>query len=171
MFFYWSTMKFQRLINTSFLFLNGLFFSFLAYSYIESSSINHYEIYNNLFKPELAKTCTESNCFLSLTPFLAVLYGSVGVLCILGSFLYENLKNVNIALIMCSCVHLGMGMVRGSLVPKSLYNDASMSRTNMLNLCAGFFCLLLILISLLFPKKKNLFPMKKNLFPKKKKIK
>jgi hypothetical protein len=144
----------MKVVNTAFLFLNGLFFSFLAYSYFKSSSINHFGILNNLFKPELSKICTESNCFLSLVPFMAVLYGSVGVLCLLGSLLYENLKNVNIALVMCSCVHLGMGAVRGSLVPKSLYNAESMARTNMLNLGAGFLCLLLILISLLVPKKK-----------------
>ena len=147
--------KNMKTANKLLLLINGLFFSSLAFSYLKSSSENQFPIFENLFQNELSKKCTENFCFLSLSPFLGVLYGSCGLLCILGFLFYKDLMSINIGLLMASGVHLGMGVVRGTLAPKSLYDEKSMYNVNIVNLGTGGLILIFVLLSLVFGAKKD----------------
>jgi len=111
------------------LILHGLLLLATGVQYLVGCRENSWQSLDSLFEPTLVEACTgQSQCWMALIPFYAVLFIALGLLSILAA-LTSPFAHSTCVLIVCAFVHAAQAALRQAL-PSSLYREGAAGRAS-----------------------------------------
>lgn len=111
------------------LILHGLLLLGTGLQYLVGCKENSWQTLDSLFEPTLVEACSgESQCWMALIPFYAVLFIALGLLSILAA-LTSPFVHSTCVLLVCAFVHAAQAALRQAL-PSILYREGAASRAS-----------------------------------------
>ena len=129
--------KYSLIAQRAVLAFHGLQFAYLSYGYLAGSQNNRFTLLENLFSADISRTCTQSGCWLSLTPFLGSLICFRLFLVRACPFSFDQGRELRLVLVNVATIHMSMAIARYAFAAPQFYPPDVLDQLSLTQLPAG----------------------------------
>lgn len=150
-----SISRYSHIVQRCFLVLQALQFGYLSYGYLGGTANNKFGVLEQFFNAEISRTCTDSGCWMSLTPFIGSLYASAAMLSVFALFFRPG-RELRLVLLNIALVHLLMAAARFAFAAPQFYPEGVLTQLSLIQIAVG--AVLIFLAVLPYPPTDEIHP-------------